>query len=95
MDIHVVQPYEIQMTIKDVTKEFRNLKNEIIGGEKNQRSLQKQLKVTEWDDLWILVEDGYYLIQMVVKDKDEREITITENLMFNSIIDDSLFTIVS
>lgn len=95
MDIEIVQPHDLEMVIKDVTQEYSSLSSKIRHGEKEQRSLQNQLGVSDWDDLWVLVEDGYYLIQMVVKDKDSRSVTITKNIEFESTFDKSLFTVMN
>ena len=91
IDIHVVVPTELNMLIKDVSDKSLNL----VSGEPDAKSLQKQLGVEDWDDKWILVEGNQYLVSLELQDKEGLPITLTPNLQFESIVNTTFFEVIS
>jgi hypothetical protein len=58
------------------------------------RSFTEQLGIKDWDNNWILVEGNFYLMKVFLFDKDKQPIHLTENLVFNNILDRTHFDIV-
>ena len=79
------------MLIRDVSGKKLDIK----GGESDAKSLQKQLGVEEWDDMWIMVEGNQYLVSLELQDKEGLPITLTPNLQFESTFNSTFFEVIS
>lgn len=55
---------------------------------------RQQLDVTEWDHNWVLVQDHYYLLSIYIYDKDKNPIQLTDNLVFQNLINDEYFEVI-
>jgi len=51
--------------------------------------------VKEWENNWVLIEEHYYLIKMIVYDRDRNLIDLTENLVFQRLFDSEFFDIIT
>ena len=58
------------------------------------KTYYEQLGIKDWDSNWILIEGHYYLMKVFLFDRDKHPIYLTENLIFNNILDPNHFDIV-
>jgi len=90
--VKIVTPSLLDVDIVDVSQQMLDAKTFLI--DDMTKSYTEQLGVTEWDSNWILVEGNYYLIKIFLFDRDKHPIQLTDNLVFNNIIDPSHFEVV-
>lgn len=106
--IHVVHPYRLEVTIRDVT-EMDVLKRlhagdnveEMLAWSKGQDIFDmsgadsKETAEMSLADTHILIEEHYYQIKMYLYDKDGHLITLTDNLRFKTLgIDQGLAEVI-
>lgn len=107
--INVVNPYRIEVKIRDVTNSTKMaqlhaqdtnsdfLTAFALGADDFYDAENAEFFVPELDlaDTHILVEDHYYSLKMFIFDKDGHQITLTDNLRFNSLnLDDKYVSVV-
>ena len=90
--VKIVFPHLLDIEIVDVTQEMLNEK--IVITDDFTRSFTEQLGIRDWDNNWILVEGNFYLMKVFLFDRDKQPIHLTENLVFNNILDRTHFDIV-
>jgi hypothetical protein len=84
--VKVVFPSLLDIEIADVTEQMLTRNTLLVEGLHNP--YRQQLGVTEWDHNWVLVQDHYYLLSIYIYDKDKNPIQLTENLVFQNLIND-------
>jgi hypothetical protein len=90
--VKIVFPHLLDIEIVDVTQEMLN--DKIVLTDDFTRSFTEQMGIKDWDNNWILVEGNYYLMKVFLFDRDKQPIHLTENLIFNNILDKNHFDIV-
>ncbi len=82
----------LDVEIVDVTQHMIDAKTILV--DDLSKPFTEQLGITDWDSNWILVEGNYYLIKIFLFDRDKHPIHLTENLIFNNILDRNHFDII-
>lgn len=52
------------------------------------------MNINSWDNNWILIKDHFYLLKVFLFDREKNPITLTENLIFQNILDPEFFELI-
>ena len=87
--VKVVFPHLLDIEVVDVTHLLKAPVRDEDG-----KTYYEQLGVSEWDSNWILIEGHSYLMRVFLFDRDKHPIYLTDNLVFNNILDPAHFEVV-
>ena len=88
--VRIVAPSLLDVEIADVSRQMLDSRTFLV----DDRPFAEQLGVSTWDSNWMLVEGNYYLLQVFLFDRDKHPIQLTDNLVFENLIDLAHFEVV-
>lgn len=92
--VKVVFPHLLDIEVVDVTTQISDPQKSIVLKDGSGKTYYEQLDLKDWDSNWILIEGNYYLMKVFLFDRDKHPIFLTENLIFNNILDPAHFEII-
>lgn len=90
--VKIVHPALLDVEIVDVTSHMLDASTLLVDDLNNPYTTQ--LGIKDWDSNWILIEGNYYLMKIFLFDRDKHPIHLTDNLVFNNILDSAHFEII-
>ena len=99
--VYIVPPDQLEIEVFDITdkvNEFglKNYATAVYNSEYDHEIKELKEKLIDLhDDTWILVEERYYLVNMILFDQGKHKIELTKNLLFNLNLDPEFIGIYS